>query len=139
MEPMTTQTLMENQTCPAVGYQTASVCVPVTVMPYATAGTTVTKCCGEPVVTSGWDVCSGVKNGICTFTISQDVCVSVPVDFGAVAQVGDAYINCKGATAEDVCTNCAVVPPVVPTVQDAVNTVTDTVTNAADALTGGIL
>lgn len=34
---------MENQTCPAVGYQAASVCVPVTVTPFAEAGKTVTK------------------------------------------------------------------------------------------------
>ena len=30
--------IMENQTCPTVGYQAASICVPVTVTPYANAG-----------------------------------------------------------------------------------------------------
>ena len=48
---------MENQTCPAVGYQAASVCVPVTVTPFAEAGKTVTKFCGDPVVVSGRDTC----------------------------------------------------------------------------------
>ena len=109
------QSTTENQACPAVGYQTASVCVPVTVTPYAKAGATTTKCCGEPVVKSGRDICGGVKNGVCTFTITQDVCVAVPVDFGAIAEVGDAFISCNGATAEDVCSNCAVVPPEDPT------------------------
>lgn len=52
---------MENQTCPAVGYQAASVCVPVTVTPFAEAGKTITKCCGDPVVVSGRDTCEGVK------------------------------------------------------------------------------
>lgn len=37
----------ENQTCPAVGYQAATVCVPVTVEPFAKAGMTKTKCCGN--------------------------------------------------------------------------------------------
>ena len=92
---------MENQTCPAVGYQAASVCVPVT------------------VVVSGRDTCEGVKNGTCSFTISQNICVAVPVAFGAVATVGESYVNCKGATAEDVCTDCAGIPPVTePVVPD---------------------
>lgn len=101
---------MENQTCPAVGYQAASICVPVTVTPYAEAGKTITKCCGDPVVVSGNDSCEGVKNGSCSFTISQNICVAVPVSFGAVATVGESYVNCAGATAEDVCTDCAAEP-----------------------------
>lgn len=53
--------LMENQTCPAIGYQSASICVPVTVTPYAQTGVTTTKCCGTPVVTPGIAVCGGIK------------------------------------------------------------------------------
>lgn len=96
----------ENQTCPAVGYQKADICVPVTVTPFAQTGTTVTTCCGSPTVTSGTNVCPGSKNGVCQFTISQTVCVAVPVNFGAAASVGDTYINCLSASADDICTNC---------------------------------
>ena len=106
------------QTCPAVGYQSASVCVPVTVTPFAQAGATTTKCCGSPVVTPGRTTCEGLRNGACVFTISQDICVSVPVEFGAEATVGEAYVNCGGASAEDICTNGDSVPvlpdPVLP-------------------------
>lgn len=115
-ESMDTNTMMENQTCPAVGYQTAGICVPVTVTPFAQTGATLTKCCGEPVISSGNAVCSGVRNGACAFTISQNICVAVPVQFGATATVGDMYVNCGGATAEDVCTNCSAVPPTEPVV-----------------------
>ena len=67
----TTNTLLEeNQTCPAVGYQSVSVCVPVTVTPFAKTGVTMTKCCGTPLVTPGRETCGGVKNGSCFFTIS---------------------------------------------------------------------
>jgi hypothetical protein len=97
----------ETQTCPAVGYQSASVCVPVTVTPFANAEATTTKCCGTPVITSGKNVCGGTKNGTCLFTISQDVCISVPVSFGAVATVGDAYVTCNGASSDDICTDCS--------------------------------
>ena len=103
----TTNTLLEeNQTCPAVGYQSVSVCVPVTVTPFAKTGVTMTKCCGTPLVTPGRETCGGVKNGSCFFTISQDVCVAVPVEFGAVATVGDTYVGCNEVSSEDICTGC---------------------------------
>lgn len=69
----------ENVTCPAVGYQAATVCVPVSVEPYAKAGVTLTKCCGN-------------------------------------ATVGEAYIDCKGASGEDICSNCEIDIPTVPEV-----------------------
>lgn len=96
-----------DNTCPATGFQRASVCVPVTVAPFARAGTTITKCCGDPVVVAGDRPCAGRKNGVCTFTISQTICVEVPVNFGAVATVGDTFVDCLGASAEDICTGCS--------------------------------
>ncbi|MGN1201948.1 MAG: hypothetical protein ACI4RF_01525 [Eubacterium sp.] len=96
----------EDKTCPTTGFQKASVCVPVVVTPFAHAGKTVTKCCGDPVVVSGDKPCPGRKNGTCTFTISQTICVEVPVDFGATAQVGDTFVDCLGSSADDICKNC---------------------------------
>ena len=52
----------ENQTYPTVAYQLSSVCVPVTVTPFAKAGQTVTKCCTKPTVIAGRYTCNGVKN-----------------------------------------------------------------------------
>ncbi|MEG2815049.1 MAG: hypothetical protein RR885_02385 [Oscillospiraceae bacterium] len=104
-----------DQTCPAVGYQSASICVPVTVTPFAKAGATFTKCCGNPFVAPGKNTCEGTKNGACTFTITQDICVAVPIDFGAVASVGDTFVNCNNASAEDICHDCEKIPePVTP-------------------------
>lgn len=93
-------------TCPAAGFQRIGVCVPVTVTPFARAGDTTTKCCGDPKVTSGDKPCPGKKNGVCTFTISQTICVEVPVIFGANAAVGDTFVDCMGASAENICVNC---------------------------------
>ena len=112
MVNLNSEVLNESQTCPAVGYQSASICVPVTVTPFAQTGATITKCCGNPVVTPGREVCGGVKNGSCFFTITQDICVAVPVEFGAVATVGDSYVNCNGASQDDICTGCETLPPV---------------------------
>lgn len=95
-----------DQTCPTVAYQMSSVCVPVTVSPFAKTGATSTKCCGEPIVTTGKNTCGGVKNGQCVFTISQNICIAVPVEFGATASVGDAYIDCIDASSDDICSDC---------------------------------
>ena len=97
----------ENQTCPAIGYQKATVCVPVTVTPFARAKTTTSFCCGDPIITPGRVTCPGTVNGSCTFTITQNICVAVPVDFGATTYVGAPAVQCGDATKEDVCTNCA--------------------------------
>jgi hypothetical protein len=94
----------EPQTCPATGYQSVSVCVPVTVEPFASPGTTVTKCCGDPIVRMGADaICQGVRNGSCSFTITQDICVEVPVLFGARTVVGDTFVACRGSSATNNC------------------------------------
>lgn len=93
-------------TCPAVGFQKIGVCVPVTVTPFAHADDTITRCCGDPVVTSGDKGCPGKKNGVCTFTINQTICVEVPVRFGAIATVGDTFVDCMGASADDICEGC---------------------------------
>ncbi|MFA7215101.1 MAG: hypothetical protein WC187_03530 [Bacillota bacterium] len=94
------------ETCVGVGYQPLSVCVPVTVSPFAIEGTSTTFCCGDPVVTPGPAVCEGVEDGICEFTMTQDLCVRVPVTFGATSLVGSTFVQCGDATDEDVCTGC---------------------------------
>ncbi len=94
------------ETCPTVGYQSVGVCVPVTITPFSHTGTTKTICCGRATVKSGDTPCTGKKNASCTFTISQTICVEVPVVFGAIATVGDTYVDCLGASADDICTGC---------------------------------
>ena len=96
----------EPQPCTTVGYQKSTVCVPVTVTPFATAKPTTTTCCGSPIITPGTGSCAGTVNGSCHFTITQNICVAVPVDFGANSSVGAPSVQCGDATKEDVCTNC---------------------------------
>lgn len=72
---------------------------------------------GDPIVTPGRETCDGVKNGSCFFTISQNICVAVPVAFGAVATVGDSYISCNGASSQDICAGCDSIQPLPPVTQ----------------------
>ena len=95
-----------DQTCPAVGYQRIGLCVPVTVTPFVHPKATKTKCCGNPKIKSGEMPCIGKKNGVCTFTISQTICIEVPVEFGATTTVDDIFVDCLGASADDICSNC---------------------------------
>lgn len=93
----------KDKTCPATGYQSATVCVPVTIRPFAKPGKTTTYCKGNPIIKPDSDTCHGTINGVCNFTISQEVCVEVPVDFGATATVGKAVIDCGKATCHNIC------------------------------------
>lgn len=92
--------------CPAVGYQPLTVCVPVTITPFAKARPTTIYCCGDPIIIPGCDHCEGTVNGRCTFTLSQNICVAVPVDFGATSTVGAASVKCGMPTHKDICSKC---------------------------------
>ncbi len=89
------------QACATVGCQTAEVCVPITVAPYAQAGRITTNCCGCPIVCTGERHCKGKKNGTCYLTISQKINVEIPVQFGATAVVGDAFVDCLGSSGKE--------------------------------------
>ena len=90
--------------CETFTYQTATVCAPVVVTPVVIPGTTRTICCGAPIVTPGERGCpSGSTN--CYFTVSQRVCIEVPITFGATAAVGESRITCEEVS-PDGCTEC---------------------------------
>jgi len=88
-------------TCDAVGEQLVNICVPVSVQPFATVGPISVRCCGAPTVEPG-TVCPGIPNLSCDFTISQTICVEVPVEFGAVVNTGETNVLCAGQS----CANC---------------------------------
>lgn len=98
------------ETCPAVAFVPATVCTPVTVTPFVNELPTTTFCCGDPEVTpidpERPVTCLGERNGSITFLITQDICVRVPVEFGATTEVGDIFVQAGTPTDEDVCTNC---------------------------------
>jgi len=79
--------------CNSVFYQTDLVSVPVKVVPYAKAGPCTTVCCGSPVVTAG-DACLGEVGQVCEFTITQKICVKLPLHFGASILVDRAKVQC---------------------------------------------
>lgn len=89
--------------CPISGCdKTASQCVtvtaPVTLTPTAVVGTVSTACQGAPTVTCVTDG----EGSSTTVSITQRICVSIPVRFGVEKSDGDPTITC----ADGQCTRC---------------------------------
>lgn len=80
---------------PIVGTQEATVCVPVTVSPFAKAGPVKVQLCGPAKIKYGCARCRGKVNDSCEFTISQKVKVDVPVDVGAKVCIGETFVDCE--------------------------------------------
>ena len=93
------------EVCPVTAFQTVDVCLPVSVKPQATVGRIVTKCCGEAIIKEGTEICEGTPHGECNFTITQKICIEVPVEFVADVDVGEAGVLCH-ASSKDGCYDC---------------------------------
>lgn len=89
-----------NEACESVFYQKETVCVPVKVTPFAKPGTAKAICCGKPIVKTGTQ-CSGNQTS-CSFTITQSLCVEIPISFGAAIETGKAVVQC-GTVSETEC------------------------------------
>lgn len=82
--------------CCVTASQLVNVCVPITITPHVCVGPTSTFCCGPAIV--GTTPCGGIPGGTCTFTVSQLICVEVPVGFSATATPGETFVRCGPPT-----------------------------------------
>ena len=87
--------------CDTKAHQEATICVPVTITPFAKVGTICTECCGRPMISDKHGHCKGIENGSCKFTISQKIKVEIPVEFGANTTVGGTFVECERMRDED--------------------------------------
>lgn len=88
----------EIHSCESTFFQRETVCVPVTVTPFANPGEAKATCCGKPIVTSQGS-CSGTRRS-CTFTVTQTLCIEIPISFGAVIETGTATVQCGDVNEE---------------------------------------
>lgn len=93
-------TCAEEPSCKETFFQQTRVCVPVTVTPFATPGEATVTCCGEPVVAQQ-NTCPGTDTA-CTFTITQELCIEIPISFGADVKTGTVKVQC-GTASETPC------------------------------------
>ena len=85
--------------CNKVSTQCVDVTAPVILAPTATLGSPTVTCQGSPSVTC---VTSSDKTH-CTVTLTQQVCVSIPVCYGVTMATGDATIACADGSGSCVC------------------------------------
>lgn len=77
------------------GTQCVDISQPVVLTPTASLGTVVTSCPGSPSVT-----CVTSSDGAtCTVTLTQRVCISIPVSYGVEVVPGEPIITCADSTA----------------------------------------
>lgn len=79
-----------NNTCNKIITQCVDVKAPVILTPTACLGTVTVACQGSPCVTCETDPC-GTS---CTVTLSQQICVTVPVRYGVGLNSGEPTIAC---------------------------------------------
>ncbi|WP_295579851.1 hypothetical protein [uncultured Oscillibacter sp.] len=83
--------------CNKIGTQCVDVSAPMTLTPTATVGTVTVSCQGTPSITCVTDP-SGTS---CTVTMTQQVCVSVPIRYGVTMTTSEPTIACA-----DSCVGC---------------------------------
>lgn len=86
--------------CESTFFQKETVCVPVTVTPFANSKNATARCCGNPVVTKQ-DACPKGEKA-CTFTVTQPLCIEISIEFGADIDTGTASVVC-GEVSETGC------------------------------------
>lgn len=83
--------------CNKVSTQCVDVTAPVILCPTAVMGSPTVTCQGSPTVT-----CTTNADGtMCTVTLTQQVCVSIPVRYGVTMSTRDPTIACA-----DNCSSC---------------------------------
>ncbi len=106
-------------TCTSKAYQRATVSVPIAVKPFSVAGKPRTYCNSKPVLKevkcgNRWPrygfgddkdfdgYCDGCRDNygdeVCYFVFTQEICIEVPVHFGAIAHAEPAWVECQQAS-----------------------------------------
>lgn len=100
------ESMQKPPACNNTFFQTDLISVPVKVTPFAKTGHVKTVCCGSPVITTGRCM-HGDTGKVCEFTITQKICVKIPLAFGASVSIDHAHVQCGGISE----TECDCKPP----------------------------
>ena len=89
-DPVLTQPCCPATGCNKSGTQCVDISEEVVLTPTVTVGTVSTACQGTPAV----DCVTNAEGTACTVTLTQRVCVTIPVTFGVTKTDGDPSIMC---------------------------------------------
>ena len=79
--------------CISTAYQKMRVSVPVTVKPVAYDLPATIYCCGDPCIKYKPIPCRGVNKSICSFVLTQNLCIEIPIVISAKTMVGKSFVN----------------------------------------------
>lgn len=88
--------------CSTTVKETVCVQADIKITPNVTVGTIRTFCVGRPV----FEACSGKPAGECCFTVSQNICVQVPISFDVDVTAESGGLVC-GTPSEGTCAPCS--------------------------------
>ena len=84
--------------CNKTGTQCVDIAAPFALTPTASVGTVTVACQGSPSITCVTDA----SGSCCTVTMTQQICVSVPIRYGVSLTAGEPTISC----ADNSCIGC---------------------------------
>lgn len=85
-----TALVSEDAECQSVVHETVCVQGTVTITPSLVSGTSTSFCVGNPMIGS----CPGDLQESCSFTVSQNICVQIPLTFSATASAVENGVVC---------------------------------------------
>lgn len=102
----TVTTLQNEEGCLTTVHETVCVQGTVTITPSVVSGTSTSFCVGNPIIGN----CPGELRRFCQFTVSQNICVQIPLTFSATATAVENGIVCgtpdiDGCPATSACTH----------------------------------
>jgi hypothetical protein len=83
-------------TCEKNVHQKAKVSLPISVEPFVVAGKIKARCCGNPKVLIDC-------RDNCSYVITQEICIDIPLKFGVLTEIKDEHIECEPPYIEDAC------------------------------------
>lgn len=83
-------------TCEKIIHQKSKVSLPISIEPFVVSGKIKARCCGNPKLTIECD-------DNCSYVITQEICVEIPVKFGVTTEVKEECVECEAPTIEEAC------------------------------------
>jgi len=78
-----------------IAQKKANISVPITVTPRVDKLDAISYCCGDPVIIQRSCQCERCRKLGCSFVLSQNICIEIPIEFSADAVITDACIDCN--------------------------------------------
>ena len=92
----------DGKTTTLVARKNANISIPVSVKPKVNLKDAATYCCGDPVLTKQSCNCENTnRKGRCSFVLSQNVCIEIPIEISMDTLLNEAYIDCSLLNEED--------------------------------------